>query len=85
MYILYSLYPYQHLLACLSTPGLQELYARRVGISGRLPKELGELSQLRVLSMGNNHLCGSLPVPLSALHCTVPLCSASLSALHYTA
>ena len=41
--------------------GLQEVYARRVGLYGRLPSELGELVHLRVLSMGNNHLCGELP------------------------
>ena len=38
--------------------GLQELYARRVGLTGNLPWELGELSELRVLSMGNNKICG---------------------------
>ena len=36
-------------LACL-----QEIYARRVGLTGHLPAELGLLRQLRVLSMGNN-------------------------------
>ena len=41
--------------------GLQEIYARRVGLYGRIPSELGQLSQLRVLSMGNNQLCGELP------------------------
>ena len=40
--------------------GLQEIYARRVGLIGRLPHELGELDQLRVLSMGNNQLCGEV-------------------------
>jgi hypothetical protein len=47
--------------------GLQEIYARRVGLGGRIPKELGQLSQLRVLSMGNNHLYGELPAALGAL------------------
>lgn len=41
--------------------GLQEIYARRVGLYGKLPSELGELLQLRVLSMGNNQLSGELP------------------------
>jgi hypothetical protein len=41
--------------------GLQEIYARRVGLFGRIPDELGELKCLRVLSMGNNKLCGELP------------------------
>jgi Leucine-rich repeat (LRR) protein len=47
--------------------GLQEIYARRVGLIGRLPHELGELDQLRVLSMGNNQLCGELPASLGKL------------------
>jgi Leucine-rich repeat (LRR) protein len=47
--------------------GLQEIYARRVGLTGRLPYELGELRQLRVLSMGNNQLCGELPSSLGSL------------------
>lgn len=47
--------------------GLQEIYARRVGLIGRLPHELGELDQLRVLSMGNNQLCGELPASLGNL------------------
>ena len=47
--------------------GLQEIYARRVGLIGRLPHELGELDQLRVLSMGNNQLCGELPSSLGNL------------------
>lgn len=47
--------------------GLQELYARRVGLVGELPAELGELRQLRVLSMGNNRICGSLPPSLGRL------------------
>jgi hypothetical protein len=47
--------------------GLQEIYARRVGLTGRLPYELGELAQLRVLSMGNNQLCGELPASLGNL------------------
>ena len=32
--------------------GLQELYARRVGLFGCIPAEFGELSELRVLSLG---------------------------------
>lgn len=47
--------------------GLQEIYARRVGLGGRIPRQLGELQQLRVLSMGNNHLSGPLPCSLGAL------------------
>lgn len=47
--------------------GLQEIYARRVGLQGRLPHELGELEHLRVLSMGNNYLCGELPASLTRL------------------
>lgn len=47
--------------------GLQEIYARRVGLQGRLPSELGELQHLRVLSMGNNYLCGELPSSLTRL------------------
>ena len=47
--------------------GLQEFYARRVGLGGRVPAELGQLSQLRVLSMGNNSLCGELPSQVSSL------------------
>eukprot|EP01038_Epipyxis_sp_PR26KG_P011227 gene11227-15067_t len=47
--------------------GLQEIYARRVGLCGRIPRELGELNQLRVLSMGNNHLCGEIPLSLGSL------------------
>ena len=39
---------------CLLIRCLQEIYARRVGLTGRLPAELGLLRQLRVLSMGNN-------------------------------
>jgi len=47
--------------------GLQEIYARRVGLYGKIPEELGELSNLRVLSMGNNRLCGELPKSLGKL------------------
>ena len=47
--------------------GLQEIYARRVGLQGRLPTQLGELQHLRVLSMGNNQLCGELPISLGKL------------------
>jgi len=47
--------------------GLQELYARRVGLCGPLPAELGELSELRVLSLGNNHISGRLPAALGRL------------------
>jgi hypothetical protein len=47
--------------------GLQEIYARRVGLSGKIPKELGELYYLRVLSMGNNHLTGKVPECLGKL------------------
>lgn len=47
--------------------GLQELYARRVGLCGHIPSELGELMQLRVLSMGNNRLSGFLPQSLGKL------------------
>eukprot|EP01036_Dinobryon_divergens_P022469 gene22469-30726_t len=47
--------------------GLQEIYARRVGLGGCIPSELGQLSQLRVLSMGNNYLCGELPSSLRNL------------------
>lgn len=39
--------------------GLQEIYARRVGLVGPMPTELGELTQLRVLSMGNNRYMNS--------------------------
>lgn len=47
--------------------GLQELYARRVGLCSKIPSEFGELSQLRVLSMGNNQLSGPLPKSLGGL------------------
>lgn len=47
--------------------GLQEIYARRVGLSGKLPNTLGELKYLRVLSMGNNSLTGELPQSLGNL------------------
>jgi len=47
--------------------GLQEIYARRVGLSGRLPVELCLLVELRVLSMGNNFLAGNLPPALGTL------------------
>jgi Leucine-rich repeat (LRR) protein len=47
--------------------GLQEIYARRVGLYGKLPTELGELNQLRVLSMGNNQICGEFPQSFSNL------------------
>ena len=47
--------------------GLQEIYARRVGLGGCIPAELGQLSQLRVLSLGNNYLCGELPPALGNL------------------
>jgi hypothetical protein len=47
--------------------GLQEIYARRVGLSGKIPKELGELFYLRVLSMGNNRLTGKVPECLGKL------------------
>jgi Leucine-rich repeat (LRR) protein len=47
--------------------GLQEIYARRVGLSGKIPKEIGELRELRVLSMGNNRLTGRLPESLGNL------------------
>lgn len=47
--------------------GLQEMYARRVGLVGPIPSELGELTSLRVLSMGNNRLCGPIPLSLGAL------------------
>lgn len=47
--------------------GLQEIYARRVGLSGTIPKEIGELCELRVLSMGNNRLTGHLPESLGQL------------------
>lgn len=47
--------------------GLQEIYARRVGLSGKIPKQLGELMHLRVLSMGNNRLTGELPDCLGKL------------------
>ena len=49
--------------------GLQEIYARRVGIVGRLPVELCMLRELRVLSMGNNLITGSLPAALGCLPC----------------
>jgi hypothetical protein len=47
--------------------GLQEIYARRVGLGGRIPKQLGSLAHLRVLSMGNNRLSGPLPASLGQL------------------
>eukprot|EP00981_Chlorochromonas_danica_P005934 scaffold1236_cov170-Ochromonas_danica.AAC.25 len=47
--------------------GLQEIYARRVGLGGVLPRELGLLKHLRVLSMGNNRLSGQLPQSLGQL------------------
>jgi hypothetical protein len=47
--------------------GLQEIYARRVGLCGNIPREIGRLSQLRVLSMGNNQLSGELPRTLANL------------------
>lgn len=47
--------------------GLQEIYARRVGLTGWVPAELGTLVDLRVLSMGNNKLCGLLPPALGSL------------------
>ena len=47
--------------------GLYEIYARRVGLMGRIPNEIGELKHLRVLSMGNNHLSGELPASLGRL------------------
>lgn len=47
--------------------GLQEIYARRVGLGGCIPKEIGELKELRVLSMGNNRLTGPLPATLGNL------------------
>ncbi len=47
--------------------GLQEIYARRVGLCGIIPYEIGYLKQLRVLSMGNNHLTGQLPLSLGKL------------------
>lgn len=47
--------------------GLQEIYARRVGLSGKIPREIGQLLQLRVLSMGNNKLYGELPASLGQL------------------
>lgn len=47
--------------------GLQEIYARRVGLSGTIPREIGELRELRVLSMGNNRLTGPLPENLCQL------------------
>jgi hypothetical protein len=58
-----SYLPYQ--LGYIS--GLQEIYARRVGLSGMIPKEIGQLTQLRVLSMGNNRLTGQLPIGLTKL------------------
>lgn len=48
--------------------GLQEIYARRVGIYGSLPSSIGCLDQLRVLSMGNNKISGSIPKTLGDLH-----------------
>ena len=47
--------------------GLQEIYARRVRLTGRIPEEISQLKQLRVLSMGNNALTGPLPESLSQL------------------
>ena len=43
------------------------MYARRVGLIGRLPAELGMLTQLRVLSMGNNQLCGEVSIDVTPL------------------
>ena len=48
--------------------GLQEIYARRVGIYGPLPASMGCLDQLRVLSMGNNKISGCIPTTLGNLH-----------------
>ena len=48
--------------------GLQEIYARRVGIYGSLPASMGCLEQLRVLSMGNNKISGCIPKTLGDLH-----------------
>ena len=47
--------------------GLQEIYARRVGLCGCIPAQLGQLTQLRVLSMGNNRLTGCIPPGLGNL------------------
>ncbi len=47
--------------------GLQEIYARRVGLTGRLPMEICMLQELRVLSAGNNNIVGELPAALGAL------------------
>jgi Leucine-rich repeat (LRR) protein len=47
--------------------GLQEMYARRVGITGSLPTSLGRLTHLRVLSMGNNEITGRIPSSLGRL------------------
>lgn len=47
--------------------GLQEIYARRVGLGGTIPNEIGQLRELRVLSMGNNRLTGKLPESLTGL------------------
>jgi hypothetical protein len=48
--------------------GLQEVYARRVGIYGSIPATMGCLDQLRVLSMGNNKISGIIPKTLGDLH-----------------
>jgi hypothetical protein len=48
--------------------GLQEIYARRVGIYGPLPASMGCLDQLRVLSMGNNKISGCIPKSLGNLN-----------------
>ncbi len=47
--------------------GLEEMYARRVGLFGHLPTELGQLKKLRVLSMGNNQISGTLPSSLGSI------------------
>lgn len=51
---------YIHLFIISSTHIPYITNCRRVGLIGRLPHELGELDQLRVLSMGNNQLCGEV-------------------------
>ena len=46
---------------------VQGLYLRRLGMSGKIPPELGELDQLIVLRLNRNDLHGSIPPELGKL------------------